>query len=76
MLWHDVFRLCKDYGASDFPGLTGETPYCADPLTIPVQEGPVSIQCETSGRNDEFDTSSRIYNPRADQINTLIWHGS
>ena len=76
MLWHDVFRRCKDYGASDYPELTGERSHCADPLTIQVQEGPVNIQCGMPERNDELDTSSRIYNPRADQINPLIWHGS
>ncbi len=61
---HDVFRRCKGSIASNLPGLTGVKPHCADPLTIPVQEGPVSIQRETLGRNDEFDTSSKIYNPR------------
>jgi len=33
-------RRCKDYGASDFPELTGERSHCADPLTILRQEGP------------------------------------
>ncbi|MEE9216375.1 MAG: hypothetical protein V3U32_02970, partial [Anaerolineales bacterium] len=43
VLWHDVFRRCKDYGASDFPGLTGGTPHCADPFTFRGQEGPAAI---------------------------------